>query len=93
MLCTLPHTEGTHFHASFGHLNGYSALYYTYLWSLVIAKDCLASFQPRLMERAPAERFRATVLAPGGSRDAAEMVRAFLGRDYDFAAFERWLRE
>ena len=31
------------------------------------------------------------VVRPGGSRDAAELVRDFLGRDYDFAAYERYL--
>jgi thimet oligopeptidase len=31
------------------------------------------------------------VLAPGGSRDAAELVRDFLGRDYSFDAFAQWL--
>jgi len=92
-ICVLPHTPGTHFHASFGHLNGYSALYYTYLWSLVIAKDLLASFQPDLRSPEVARRYRAAVLAPGGSRDAAVLVRDFLGRDYSFEAFERWLAE
>lgn len=92
-VCCLPHTPGAHFHASFGHLNGYSALYYTYLWSLVIAKDLLASFQPDLMQSEPAVRYRRAVLEPGGGRDAAELVREFLGRDYSFEAFERWLGE
>jgi thimet oligopeptidase len=92
-LCTLPHTPDTHFHASFGHLNGYSALYYTYLWSLVIAKDLFSVFRSDLMDRAQAARFRRAVLEPGGTRDAAELVRAFLGRDYELAAFERWLAE
>ncbi len=40
-----PYVEGTHFLACFGHLIGYSAMYYTYLWSLVIAKDLLGEFQ------------------------------------------------
>jgi thimet oligopeptidase len=31
------------------------------------------------------------VLEPGGSRPAAELVRAFLGRPFSFDAFERWL--
>jgi thimet oligopeptidase len=92
-LCVLPHTPGAHFHASFGHLHGYSALYYTYLWSLVIAKDCRAAFGPRLCEPGAALRFRRAVLEPGGARDASELVRAFLGREHDFAAFERWLAE
>jgi thimet oligopeptidase len=92
-LCSLPHTPGTHFHASFGHLNSYSALYYTYLWSLVIAKDLFSVFRGAMLDRERAVRYRQSVLEPGGSRDAAEMVRAFLGRDYEFGAFERWLAE
>lgn len=82
----------SHFQAAFGHLNGYSATYYTYLWSLVIAKDLYGRFQPDPMDSATANDYRQTVLAPGGSRDAAELVHAFLGRDYDFAAWEAWLR-
>jgi thimet oligopeptidase len=89
----LPHTGGTHFHASFGHLNGYSALYYTYLWSLVISKDLLAAFGADPLDRATALRYRKAVLEPGGSRDASELVREFLGRGYSAAAFEQWLAE
>jgi len=33
------------------------------------------------------------VLVPGGSRDANELVNSFLGRDYDFRAYERFLLE
>ncbi len=33
------YVENTHMRAAFGHLNRYSAVYYTYMWSLVIAKD------------------------------------------------------
>ena len=36
---------GTYFHESFGHLDGYSAIYYTYIWSLVIAKDLFGVFR------------------------------------------------
>jgi thimet oligopeptidase len=37
--------------------------------------------------------YRDKVLVPGGSRDAADLVRDFLGRSYDFAAYESYLRE
>src|SRR6185437_4008210 len=40
-----PYREGTHFNHNFGHLNGYSAMYYTYMWSLTIAKDLLGAFK------------------------------------------------
>jgi thimet oligopeptidase len=85
---------GTHFQASFGHLTGYSSAYYTYMWSLVIAKDLFSAFDPsNLFDSAVATRYRDLVLAPGGSKDAAELVRDFLGREYSFDAFERWVNE
>jgi thimet oligopeptidase len=89
-----PHVEGTHLQANFGHLNGYSAMYYSYMWSLVIAKDLLTEFKKHgLMDPATDQKYRDEILARGGSRDAATMVTAFLGRPYDFKAYERWLNE
>ena len=38
------HVDGTYLHLGFGHLDGYSAIYYTYMWSLVIAKDLFTVF-------------------------------------------------
>jgi Zn-dependent oligopeptidase len=88
------YVPGTRFHTSFGHLVGYSAMYYTYQWSLVIAKDLLTPFEASgLMATDVTYAYRDRVLVPGGSRDAAELVRSFLGRDYDFAAYERFLVE
>ena len=84
-------SEGN-FHASFGHLHGYSAMYYTYMWSLVIAKDLFSRFENDLMNGATANEYRRAVLAPGGSKDAKDLVRGFLGREYAFEAFERWLQ-
>jgi thimet oligopeptidase len=88
-----PHEPGSHFLAAFGHLNGYSAIYYTYLWSLVIAKDFWGTFRDAPMALERARDYRRAVLEPGGSRDARDLVRAFLGRDYATGAFERWLAE
>ncbi|HWE24399.1 MAG TPA: M3 family metallopeptidase [Myxococcales bacterium] len=79
----------TYFHESFGHLEGYSALYYTYMWSLVIAKDLFTAFRREgLMNPALAARYRRAVLEAGGGAKAADLVRDFLGRDYDFRAYE-----
>jgi thimet oligopeptidase len=87
-----PYVEGTYFHLSFGHLDGYSAIYYTYMWSLVIAKDLFTVFQQQgLLNPEPAQAYRRAVLAPGGSDDAANLVKDFLGRDYDFRAYQAWL--
>ncbi|MCZ6596058.1 MAG: Zn-dependent oligopeptidase [Planctomycetota bacterium] len=88
-----PHAEGNHFNASFGHLHGYSAMYYTYMWSLVIAKDLFTRFEDDMMNTATANEYRSVVLAPGGSRDAKDLVSDFLGREYGFGAFEAWLRK
>jgi thimet oligopeptidase len=83
---------GTHFQANFGHLTGYSSAYYTYMWSLVIAKDLFSAFDPAdIFSTAVATRYRDLILARGGGADAADLVRDFLGRDYAFDAFERWL--
>jgi thimet oligopeptidase len=83
----------THFHTSFGHLEGYSSVYYTYMWSLVIAKDLFSSFDPlNLFDTAVSYRYRDDVLARGGVRDAADLVADFLGRPYDFSAFADWLK-
>ena len=58
----------THFYASFGHLEGYGSGYYTYMWSLVIAKDLFSAFdRDDLFATEVAHRYRDRVLAPGGS--------------------------
>jgi thimet oligopeptidase len=89
-----PYVEGTHFHTSFGHLYGYSALYYTYMWSLVIAKDLFTPFAEHGVWNAEwARRYRDEILARGGTKDAADLVAAFLGREYSFDAFEAYLSE
>ena len=86
--------EGSHFHASFGHLGGYSSAYYTYMWSLVIAKDLFSAFDREdLFAPETARRYRDTILAAGGSKDAAELVADFLGRPYNVEAFSTWLQE
>jgi thimet oligopeptidase len=87
------HVDGTYFHESFGHLDGYSAIYYTYMWSLVIAKDLFGEFGKgrHLLDPAPALRYRRAILEPGGTRPAADLVSDFLGRPYGFDAYEAWL--
>ena len=82
----------THFHAGFGHLDGYTSAYYTYMWSLVIAKDLFSAFDPGdLLDPERAHRYRDTILAAGGSADAADLVAEFLGRPYNSEAFASWL--
>jgi thimet oligopeptidase len=87
-----PYLEGTHFFANFGHLGGYSSAYYTYMWSLVIAKDLFSAFdRDNLFDPEVAGRYRDLVLARGGEKDAADLVADFLGRPYSFDAYAAWL--
>jgi thimet oligopeptidase len=88
----LDYIEGTHFQAAFGHLSGYTSAYYTYAWSLVIAKDLFSAFDADdLFAAEVAHRYRDRILARGGSADAADLVADFLGRPFGFEAFAEWL--
>jgi thimet oligopeptidase len=86
--------ENTHMYAGFGHLAGYTSGYYTYMWSLVIAKDLFSAFdRENLFDPDVATRYRDRILAPGGRRDAADLVEDFLGRPFGFESFADWLSE
>jgi thimet oligopeptidase len=88
------YVEGTRFHTSFGHLIGYSSMYYTYLWSRVIARDLLTPFDKAgLMATTVTFAYRDKILAAGGTKDAADLVKDFLGRPYNFKAFEKYLSD
>lgn len=84
--------DGTAFQCSFGHLDGYSAIYYTYMWSLVIAKDLFSKFpKDNMLDPQVPGQYRSKVLAAGGSAPAADLVEDFLGRPYNFESYEAWL--
>ncbi len=89
-----PYLPGTHMQCHFGHLDGYSSAYYTYMWSLVIAKDMFSAFdRGDLFDPEVAGAYRDKVLVQGGRRDAADLVEDFLGRPYTFDAYAAWLAE
>ncbi len=73
---------------AFGHLDGYSAIYYTYRWSKVIADDLFTRFEAQgLRNPQTAADYRRKVLEAGGTRPAAELVQDFLGRDISLDAY------
>ena len=83
-----PHTPGTHFQSSFGHLTGYQAGYYGYIWSLVYAQDMFQRFKELGMLNPEAGAYyRDRVLSKGGTEDSLDLVRDYLGREPSMDAF------
>jgi peptidyl-dipeptidase Dcp len=73
----------------FAHIwgGGYAATYYAYMWSEVLDEDAFAWFTEHGgMTRANGQRYRDMILARGGTGDAAELYRAFRGRDSQVGA-------
>ncbi len=80
--------ENTHFQASFGHLINYSAGYYGYMWSLVYASDMAARFKELGMLSPEAGiYYRRKVISQGGTRDAMDLLRDYLGREPKLDSF------
>ncbi|MBT5773052.1 MAG: hypothetical protein HOH95_01620, partial [Dehalococcoidia bacterium] len=77
----------TQFQAGFGHLFGYDAGYYGYLWSKVFGDDMFTRFEEDGL--AAGADYRRIILESGGTTDADEMVRSFLGREPRNEAFLR----
>ena len=76
-----PYVEGTHPYAALGHLNGYSAVVYTYVWSKAIALDLFTRFKSAgIRDTKTAMAYRTRVLDPGASTGAADLIKDFLGR-------------
>lgn len=78
----------TWFEASFGHLVGYAAGYYGYLWSRVYADDMYSVFKAQgIFNPEVGRRFREEILASGGSRPPMDLITEFLGREPRMDAF------
>lgn len=83
-----PFTDESHMHASFGHLTGYGASYYTYQWSEALAADLLSRFRKAgLRDKATAQAYREKILAPGGSASMNVLAKDFLGRDWSVDSY------
>ncbi len=83
-----PFKEVNHL-ASFGHmLGGYDAGYYGYLWAEVIGDDLFSRFEEEgILSSSVGKDYREKILSPGGSKDANDLVKDFLGRDWSNNSF------
>ena len=63
---------------------GYSANYYAYIWSEILAADAFAFMQEQGgLTRENGDRYREYILSQGGSREAMEMYKDFRGGEPD----------
>ena len=75
--------------SSFGHLlGGYDAAYYGYLWADIIGDDLFSRFENEgILSSTVGVDYKNKILKPGGTKPAEELVRDFLGRDWNDEAF------
>ncbi len=78
----IPRYRSTYFNHIFA--GGYSAGYYSYIWSGVLDSDAFAAFkETELFNPELAQKFRKNILERGGTREAMDMYVAFRGSEPD----------
>ncbi len=76
----IPRYKSNYFQHIFS--GGYSAGYYSYMWSEVLDKDAFNAFlETSLFDQATAISFRQNILEKGGSEDEMKMYVAFRGKE------------
>jgi peptidyl-dipeptidase Dcp len=76
----IPRYKSNYFQHIFA--GGYSAGYYSYMWSEVLDKDAFNAFlETSLFDQATARSFRENILEMGGSRDEMKMYVNFRGAE------------
>jgi len=83
-MSVVPRADFNRFQNGFGHIfaGGYAAGYYSYKWAEVLSADAWSAFEEAgIFDPETGRRFRTEILEQGGARDAAELFRAFRGRE------------
>jgi thimet oligopeptidase len=76
------------FPAGFGHLIGYDAGYYSYMWSKVYSSDMFTKFKREgLLNKKIGMKYRKQVLEKGSSEEEIKLLEKFLGRKSNNKAF------
>ena len=84
----IPRYRTTYFNHIFN--SGYSAGYYSYLWSEVLAVDAWEKFkEDGVFNKATADSFRKTFLEKGGSEEPMVLYKQFRGAEPDPSALMR----
>jgi len=87
-LLGLPMPKDAIFPAGFGHLVGYAAGYYGYMWSLVYATDMFTRFKRGgILSKNIGMQYRREILEKGSSVEEMELLKKFLGRKPNNKAF------
>lgn len=77
-----------HNYAAFGHLMGYGAKYYGYMWSNVFALDLFEQIKKAgLLNPEMGKKYVDAVIGRGGTADPNELLKDFLGREPNEKAF------
>ncbi|KAH0591017.1 Mitochondrial intermediate peptidase [Termitomyces sp. 'cryptogamus'] len=75
----IPYVPGTSFQTQFGHLFGYGATYYSYLFDLAIASRVWQNvFSEDPLNRETGEKYKREILRFGGGKDPWKMVSTLL---------------
>ena len=78
----LPRYRSGYFGHIFSSPTGYSAGYYSYMWSNILDADAFMAFQETdILDKETAARYREEILSKGGTRPGMELYRNFRGRD------------
>jgi thimet oligopeptidase len=80
----------TYFPAGFGHMDGYDAGYYSYMWALVYAQDIYSKFGEAKTKKELIKvgmEYRTKILEVGSTREELVSVKDFLRREPNTKAF------
>jgi thimet oligopeptidase len=86
-------SQDVHFYASFGHLTGYGASYYSYLWSLVFAKELWEKIEILGVSSVESGELIKQLLSAGGMIHPDELLFSVLGSAPSTKAFEDFLNK